>query len=1100
MKSSPSFLLVLAAIALVSARPLCAAPFTPLRPLPAPKITAAAEEYPGGNHKAVHLTDGNAKSEYSSNGKGTDTFVEFDFGAPARIGGFRHQDRNDPATIAESTLTFLDAAGNPLTTLKVPHLNQRGGVTAIALPEPVTAQRVRWRVTKLGGGHGTVGGAEIAFLGAGEPEGTPSALTIEAQTSPVVERHGDALQQSLRVSVDYPYAGVLETVLNVEGQSPRPVKLQLGRQTFDYTVAPADQERTLRLSVDGASSPIIERRVTVRPARKLTVYILPHSHTDIGYTEIQTEIEDKQVNNLLQGIQYARATANNPPGSRFVWNIEVLWAADLYLRRLGPAERELFLDALKQGQVSLNGMYLNELTGLCRPEELVRLFQFATQLSAQTGATVDSAMISDVPGYTWGTVTAMAQAGIRYFSVAPNYFDRIGDILVQWENKPFWWIGPDGKSKVLVWIPFWGYAMSHRYGRMSPQLVEDFCAGLEQRAYPYDIACVRWAGHGDNAAPDVAICDFVKDWNATHAWPQFVIASTSEAFRAFEQRYGDKLPTARGDWTPYWEDGAGSSAVETALNRASSDRLTQAEALWAMQRPAEYPQADFHQAWRDVLLYSEHTWGAWCSVGEPARREAREQWAIKQSYAIAADRESRDLLSRALGREQQAAASDAIDVFNTTSWLRSELVPVPKFISEGCSAVSDESGEALPAQRLRNGELVFLAKDVPPLAARRFSLQSSAAGPPQAANTLKVGNTTLDNGIISVRVDEKTGGIIELRLAGLDANFADTENGQALNDYLYLPGDDVTQLQRNGAVTVRVGENGPLVASLIIESDAPGCHKLTRELRLTAGADFVEVFNLVDKRRLEAKSYHAKEGKESVNFSFPFHVPNGEMRLDVPFGVVRPDVDQIASACKNWFTIGRWADVANADLGITWVTLDAPLVQVGGITATLLNSQSNPDIWRKRVGPTQRLDCWAMNNHWGTNYRAYQEGPTMFRFILRPHRGPTDPAEATRFATAFSQALLVTGARGAKARSQPLLHITPADVLVTGLKPSEDRRAVIVRLFNASSCDQQVSLKWSGQSARGIRLTDTGELAGKIIDQALPLSPNELVALRIELE
>ena len=97
-------------------------------------------------------------------------------------------------------------------------------------------------------------------------------------------------------------------------------------------------------------------------------------------------------------------------------------------------------------------------------------------------------MISDVPGYTWGTVTAMAQAGIRYFSVAPNYFDRIGDILVQWENKPFWWIGPDGHSKVLVWIPFWGYAMSHRYGAMSPQLVEDFCEGLEKRSYAYDIA------------------------------------------------------------------------------------------------------------------------------------------------------------------------------------------------------------------------------------------------------------------------------------------------------------------------------------------------------------------------------------------------------------------------------------------------------------------------------------------------------------------------------------------------------------------------------------------------------------------------------------
>ena len=89
------------------------------------------------------------------------------------------------------------------------------------------------------------------------------------------------------------------------------------------------------------------------------------------------------------------------------------------------------MDALKSGQVALNGMYLNELTGLCRPEELLRLFKYTTELSKSTGQKIDAAMISDVPGYTWGTVTAMAQAGIRYFSVAPNYFDRIGDILVK---------------------------------------------------------------------------------------------------------------------------------------------------------------------------------------------------------------------------------------------------------------------------------------------------------------------------------------------------------------------------------------------------------------------------------------------------------------------------------------------------------------------------------------------------------------------------------------------------------------------------------------------------------------------------------------------
>jgi hypothetical protein len=44
------------------------------------------------------------------------------------------------------------------------------------------------------------------------------------------------------------------------------------------------------------------------------------------------------------------------------------------------------------------------------------------------------------------------------------------------------------------------------------------------------------------------------------------------------------------------------------------------------------------------------------------------------------------------------------------------------------------------------------------------------------------------------------------------------------------------------------------------------------------------------------------------------------------------------SACKNWLAVGRWADVSNRDHGVTLVTLDAPLLEVGGITANMTGS------------------------------------------------------------------------------------------------------------------------------------------------------------------
>jgi alpha-mannosidase len=138
-----------------------------------------------------------------------------------------------------------------------------------------------------------------------------------------------------------------------------------------------------------------------------------------------------------------------------------------------------------------------------------------------------------------------------------------------------------------------------------------------------------------------------------------------------------------------------------------------------------------------------------------------------------------------------------------------------------------------------------------------------------------------------------------------------------------------------------------------------------------------------------------------------------------------------------------------------------------------------------------------MNNHWGTNYRAYQEGPTVFRFILRPHHR-RDPAEASRFATAFSQPLLAAPARGTEPRNTPLLTVAPDDVLVTALKPSDDGRAVIVRLFGAAGQARSARLKWGGRQPVAVFLSDTSERAGRQVGDRIDVPASGLVTVRAE--
>ena len=153
-------------------------------------------------------------------------------------------------------------------------------------------------------------------------------------------------------------------------------------------------------------------------------------------------------------------------------------------------------------------------------------------------------------------------------------------------------------------------------------------------------------------------------------------------------------------------------------------------------------------------------------------------------------------------------------------------------------------------------------------------------------------------------------------------------------------------------------------------------------------------------------------------------------------------------------------------------------------------------MWRDYIEPTQRFYSWVMNNHWGTNYRAYQEGFVVFRYALRPHGGYSG-AEASRLALGLSQPLLVGESEEGRAEV-PKLEIAPADVLALGIKPSDDGKDWIVRLFGVSGEDRKATLRWSDGRAPRIWRSDTSERAGTTVEgRTVAVRAWELVTLRV---
>ena len=100
-----------------------------------------------------------------------------------------------------------------------------------------------------------------------------------------------------------------DAVVRLQDGPATTLRLKSGLQEVELMAGAVETETKRQVMVEVDGKTVASREITLKPVKKLTVYIPPHSHTDIGYTEIQTDIEDKQVQNLVDGMAAAKRTA-----------------------------------------------------------------------------------------------------------------------------------------------------------------------------------------------------------------------------------------------------------------------------------------------------------------------------------------------------------------------------------------------------------------------------------------------------------------------------------------------------------------------------------------------------------------------------------------------------------------------------------------------------------------------------------------------------------------------------------------------------------------------------------------------------------------------
>jgi hypothetical protein len=884
-----------------------------------------------------------------------------------------------------------------------------------------------------------------------------------------VEMTPDGNKQLLRFSV-VRYQDPVSAMIYV-GDQKFLVPLEFGYRQIHVPVREIVSDTLVPVKIVAAGSVICDTLFPLSPVARRTIFLLHHSHNDIGYTHVQDEVERMQWEHLRQAAELAAATKDYPEGARFKWNTEVMWAVVSYLEQADAAERLKFTEAVKNGQIELHGLYANELVSLCEAEELMNLMEPARRICRESGVPLTSAMITDIPGWSWGLVPALALSGVKYLSLGTNTGHRIGNTIRVWGDRPFYWVSPSGEEKVLCWIHEKGYSHFHTgldyrkiQKRLHEDLVFDYLNELASRKYPYEYVMLRYTIGSDNGPVDEFLPEAVKEWNERYVTPRIVISTVGEAFSAFEERYGKEVPEVRGDFTAYWEDGAYSTARETVMNRASAVRLNQAQLLHTIRNSADYPDDEFREAWKNVLLYDEHTWGSWNSISEPESDFTLEQWAIKESFARKAHQQSSLLLMQAMPvLDPEEIPLQALEVVNTCNWSRTGLVSIPSELLPPDPAIVSDLGETMQLQRLSDGQYVFLARDVPALSSARYSIMPGVT--PLRLPDEGLLPPALENDRFSIEISETTGAIEKLfwKPAGIDL-VAESEF-PGLGAYLYVEGRHPENAATISEARVMKGEEGPLVRSFKVISKPPGCRKMITEITLITGTDEVLITQTLDKRGVYTP--------EAVHFAFPFNIPGGVTRYDLAFGHCEVESGQVPGSNRNFITLESWADVSNAEYGVTIACPDASIFQSGKIRMDAIVTG-----WEEELGPSSTFISYAMNNYWETNFAAAQEGIVRFTYILQPHRG-FDPAASELFGMETRYPLLVipssiTGKQSRKgsflkpAGLEPFCH--PSGLILVSLKPARNGGGNVACLFNSS--EEEIGLFKLGQFDSSYYLTD----------------------------
>ena len=539
------------------------------------------------------------------------------------------------------------------------------------------------------------------------------------------------------------------------------------------------------------------------PPRRWKVYDIQVSHHDMGYADYYHFMRrDIREYGIEKALDFCRKTDSLDDNCKFRWTVETSEPMTKFISSQPSGVLDELISRIKQGRIELGGLHNSVTTEQMGTELMSRLFYTPNRYikdllnipSSQT------ALIQDVEGFSRTLPLFLKEAGFPYFFT--GYNGGMDEFYPASAEPMFYWKANDGDEKNKTLMRCYPYYSPDKMSRYDLKEISILLEKYETDKKYFSNAIMAEESY-DFGLPEFDNIEGIIKWNKEFSNPILVSGTFSMFFNDMNSQIDkSKIKEYDKDCPNSWTDQETSDAKLLAEAHRLNYTLPSVEKLSTIAFAIAgkgYPWQDIWQSYNKLLMYHEHTNGAFSE-----EEVLTELPYLKNRKAGGANYyECEQVMHKQLVEEAEgycsSAKSDAIEkykkliktksentivVFNSLSHVRADVVETKVEIAGKYKVIDNETNKEVAIHILPNGNLSFIATDVPSLGYKTFRIEPDNDNSGSAISEIS-NKSTLENAFYKITIDNETGGISSIFDKKHNVELVDQKAKYKFNEYLY---------------------------------------------------------------------------------------------------------------------------------------------------------------------------------------------------------------------------------------------------------------------------------------------------------------------------